>query len=469
MNPFKFLLRDSLVYSLSALISKGVHFLLIPLYTHYLAPKVLGVYEILMVLSSVLGILCVLEIGQALGRFYQEATNPNKLKISNNALLVTVIGFSVVTVGLISLSDLISVILFGTKIHADLIEILAISMTVQGLVQMILNQLRWELRVRSYAILNMIQGIMSGISIFVCLHFLENSVKSIFLGQIVGGLFALLPAVIITRKSFSFEIDRVILKEMLFFSLPLIPASLSAYFALYLDRIMIQSFLSSEQLGIYGIAFRITSVVSLAMVGIQSALTPLVYKEYENPETPDKLASILVKFSGLACIVTFFFYLFAEDILRLLTTSDYIAASNILWIFCLTFVVKDLYIFFPGLFIAKKTMIIAGINLLVIVLNFIFNYLSIPIFGIEGAAYSTLVSSCILIALYWCLGERHYPVPHQFSKLLCLISVCLVVSFAYLHLSDYADLVWIVQLLAKLFVLSLLSVILWFSLGRHRK
>ena len=336
-------------------------------------------------------------------RFYQEATNPNKFKISNTALLVTVIGFSVVTVSLISLSVEVSEILFGTKIHANLIEILAISMTVR-LVQMILNQLRWELRVRSYYI-KCDSGNHEWDFHFCMLTLLENSVKSIFLGQIIGGLFMLILAFIITRKSFSFDLDRVILKQMLFFSLPLIPASLSAYFALYLDRIMIQSFLSSEQLGIYGIAFRITSVVSLAMVGIQSALTPLVYKEYANPQTPDKLASIFIKFSGLVCIVTLFFYLFAEDILKLLTTSDYLAASNILWIFCLTFVVKDLYIFFPGLFIAKKTMIIAGINLLVIVLNLIFNYLSIPIFGIEGAAYSTLASSCILIVLYWCLEK----------------------------------------------------------------
>ena len=95
------------------------------------------------------------------------------------------------------------------------------------------------------------------------------------------------------------------LKEMLLFSAPLVPSGIAVFVSHYIDRLMINRFLSLGDLGVYGIGFRLSSIVGLVMVGFQSALTPLIYTNYHLSDTPKQIEAIFRAFLFFAFMMFF--------------------------------------------------------------------------------------------------------------------------------------------------------------------
>ena len=71
----------------------------------------------------------------------------------------------------------------------------------------------------------------------------------------------------------------------------------------------------------------------------------------------------------------------------------------------------------PGLDIEKKTSVVGFLNLTGAVLNTGLNFALIPHFGIRGSALATLLSSAFVFAGYSVMSQRHYPVPHDWTRL----------------------------------------------------
>jgi O-antigen/teichoic acid export membrane protein len=76
-----------------------------------------------------------------------------------------------------------------------------------------------------------------------------------------------------------------------------------------------------------------------------------------------------------------------------------------------------MYVFAPGLSIAKRTGAISAINLLGAGLNTALSFTLVPVLGIRGAAASTLMVSATVFALSMVASQRHYPVPHSWGRI----------------------------------------------------
>jgi O-antigen/teichoic acid export membrane protein len=61
---------------------------------------------------------------------------------------------------------------------------------------------------------------------------------------------------------------------------------------LFIDRIAVLEFLGLEALGVYGVTARFASVVSILAVGLQAALSPLVFRHWREPGTAATLGRI---------------------------------------------------------------------------------------------------------------------------------------------------------------------------------
>ena len=93
----------------------------------------------------------------------------------------------------------------------------------------------------------------------------------------------------------------------------------------------------------------------------------------------------------------------------------------------------QMYIFTPGMALAKKTSLILIINLVAVALNFILNFLFIPKFGI-GESFATLCSGAILFILNMISSQRFYFVPHEWLKLFIVFGLFfLLIGFVTLE------------------------------------
>jgi O-antigen/teichoic acid export membrane protein len=147
------------------------------------------------------------------------------------------------------------------------------------------------------------------------------------------------------------------------------------------------------------------------------AVTPLVYARHRDPATPLALERIFRYYVAAALLVGLGLSLFADEILRVLTPPMYYDAAPVVPLLVPALFLANLYVFMPGLEIAKRTTTFAAINLSGALLNLALTFLLIPRLGIVGAALATLISAAAVFGAYAVGSQRAYPVPHQWHRL----------------------------------------------------
>jgi O-antigen/teichoic acid export membrane protein len=204
---------------------------------------------------------------------------------------------------------------------------------------------------------------------------------------------------------------------MLRFSIPLVPSGIGVLVTLYIDRVAIRTLMTIADVGLFGIGYRIASITGLLMVGFQVALTPLIYANYRDPRMPDELATIFRAFVGFAVLIVLGLALFAREILVIVATPTFYPAAAVVPLLAPALLLSSMYVFAPGLAIAKRTGPIAAIHITSALLNTALNLTLIPLLGITGAALATLLSAVFAFGAYMVLSQRHYPVAHDWTRL----------------------------------------------------
>ncbi len=411
-------LRDSVVYSLSTFISRGISFFLIPIYTRVFSPEDYGIIDIMAIFASIIHLTVALEISQSVARFFADAGSlTEKKSYASTALWFTAFSYLLFYIFVLVFAQPASFLILGMENANGLFLVGSFSIVCSGLFNFLNNQLRWQLQ----SLHNMISSlIMTIVSIFVTLTIVvgvNQGIIGVFWGQITGALVGSVIAFTFSRKSFAFIFDWKKWKEMVAFSLPLVPSGIGVFIAMYIDRIAIRHLMTLADVGIYGVGYRLASVVSLLMVGVQGALVPLIYQSYKNPNTPRQIAKVFRYFTFLALVLFIGMSFFSKEMLILLTTPDYYQAQIVISFLVASALFAGMYIFAPGLAIMKKTRVIALLAISSAILNSVLNFLLIPYFGIRGAAFATLISMVFKFVLYLRIANRYYQIPYEWKRI----------------------------------------------------
>jgi O-antigen/teichoic acid export membrane protein len=277
---------------------------------------------------------------------------------------------------------------------------------------------------------------------------------SVFYGQLVGYTVGAVFSYCFARESYGLIFNRVSLKKMLAFSIPLVPSSIGVFLAVYIDRIAIKELMTIADVGLYGIAYRISSLVGLIIAGVQSSLTPLIYNQYEEAGTPAEIARIFRYFLWGAFLFFLGLSLFARELLLIFTTPQFYGAYIIVPILVPAVLLAGMYVFAPGLAIAKRTKSIAVISISAAFLNTVLNFTLIPYLGIRGAAIATLVGAAMQFSLYVWLGNKYYPIPYDWKRYARALSVIifLVIGGGFIAVSLWIGflvklLIWVTGLI----------------------
>jgi O-antigen/teichoic acid export membrane protein len=313
------------------------------------------------------------------------------------------------------------------------------------------NQLRWELRSRDYAIVSLLMSLTTGGCSVLFVAVFKLGLSGLLIAMVVGTVAATFVGLILLRSSFKliFNVDH--LKDMLGFSVPLVFSGIAVWLSLYVDRILINHFLSIADVGLYGAGYRIASISSLLVIGFQGALTPLVYANYNNESTPRQVEQIFRLFVFMALTACIGLTLFADELMNLLTTSLYQKSASLVVFLTPAIILGSMYIFALGIGIAKKTKILVWINVAGGLLNAALNYVLIPQLGTSGAGIATLLSYAFVFTASMSFSQRHYKVPHNWRVLLSCTVVALLLILFGLKLNSFTK----VHFTTNLLVISL--------------
>lgn len=423
-------LKDSAIYAIPAFISRGLAIILIPLYTRVLSPADYGSLDLLLVFAGIINLTIALEVSQGVARFYAaETDHQRKLAYASSAFWFTLACYSIFAGLALVFTDSLAHLIMGQPGLEVAFQIGIVYIWINGLFYLVQNQFRWELRSKHYAVVSLLMSLVTaGISVWFA-YGLRWGLEGLLLGMVVGSLAGTALGLWWLRNSFRFRFDAARLREMLVFSTPLVFSGVAVWISLYIDRVMINHFLSIDEVGLYGIGYRLASIASLVMVGFQGALTPLVYTYYRESDTPSQLARIFRFFLVFALLMFLMLSLFATDILRLLVTEPFYGGAVVVIYLVPAILLANMYIFAPGIGIAKKTHFLIWINVGGALVNVALNYLLIPTLGIVGAGLATLLGYLSVFTVYMVLSQRLYTVPHQWRQISAAVVLAAILAW----------------------------------------
>ena len=148
------LLRDSAIYGVAAIVSKGLTLVLLFVYGRVLSPEGFGAFELVTTFGVLVALTVPLEVSQGLGRHYAEADGQARVRLLSTAWWFSVAMYLVFFVVTYPMAPVIAEKAFG---DADLLNACRLGIafiSFNGLYTFLLNQFRWELQARRYAIVS---------------------------------------------------------------------------------------------------------------------------------------------------------------------------------------------------------------------------------------------------------------------------------------------------------------------------
>jgi O-antigen/teichoic acid export membrane protein len=359
-----------------------------------------------------------LEIYQAVGRYVIGETDAGVARsYASTALGWTLACYLLLTIVVLALADPIRSTLLGSHAEASLVRIALVWTVAQGVLNLTQAQLRWNMRPWLYATAGALNAVASAGAALAFVFLAHLGVAGVLWGYASGSLAALLLVTALTRRMFSLRFDTRQLRQLLRYSAPLVIADAGVFLNLFADRLVIKHFRSVADVGIYAVGNRVAMIIALVLTGFVGASMPLFLSQYEDPAAPGQIARIFRLFAAFAFVMFLLLSLFATPLVRILAAREYQSAAGVVPLLVISTLFANMYMFAPGLAIAKRTPTMAAVALSAGVANLGLAIALVPPLGIIGAGIATAISSIAWFAALMVFSQQHYPVPHHWVRL----------------------------------------------------
>lgn len=246
-------------------------------------------------------------------------------------------------------------------------------------------------------------------------------------------------------------ISSSLLVESIKFGLPLVAFEMSSIALAFSDRFLITYFNGVQQLGIYAVAYTLCMYIGdLLRQPISMAVGPMYNRIYAR-EGATKACEFLAELGQIVALIglPIFFGCVAVrvDLITFLASDKYVSAAAVIpWVLGGFLLYACQPIISAGLYLHKKTTVIATISFVCVVLNIAANFFLLPRFGIIAAAWTTAGSYVLSVILIYRFSSQQLAITWP------LISITKYVFSALLMFVVVTNLPETFNLFVKIFV-----------------
>jgi O-antigen/teichoic acid export membrane protein len=237
--------------------------------------------------------------------------------------------------------------------------------------------------------------------------------------------------------SSSLSVDLGLVKEMIYYSFPLVVGNIASWMLSVSDRYVLEYFCGAVEVGIYSVAYNIADRSLMLLVSsFMLASTPILINAWENhgKETCKNIVHQFTRYYLILCLPSCLgLCVLSRTIVGLMTTEKYMDGHAVI-----PFVAIGIFIFGlqsryqSGLILYKKTHLISWAIVAAGILNLLLNVISVPFYGYMAAAMNTLISYFVLLFSMILLSKRYlkwaFPVKSFNKALLSTLFMTAVVA-----------------------------------------
>jgi O-antigen/teichoic acid export membrane protein len=415
-------------YTAASIISKLIAVALLPLYTRYLTPTDYGAAEILFATVVAASIVIRFGVIEAVLRFYYKAGEDRERVVATSFAALFWFGTAAALVAL-PFAEPISDALLTEKAAKlvsgpDLTRIAIGGLWVATLHEYLLTLFRLEERARAFFLVT-IANVLAAIALTVVLVVGEDEgARGLLLGSYISGAAFVLGLIVVHRRRLSLRLDRPLLRRMLRFGLPTMPAELSLYALNFVDRIIIVRMVGLAEAGLYSLAVKFSQAVNVLARGFQLAWPPLAYSIRDDDEARRAYAAVVTWFLAVTAFVVAGMWLFSRWIVRALAAPKFFDSYEAVGLISTAVTLYALYmVLLVILGRTGRTEFNFPATGAALAVNVILNLVLVPPLGIVGAGIALVASYLVVVALMYGFTQRLFPVPYQWGRLARVVLV----------------------------------------------
>jgi O-antigen/teichoic acid export membrane protein len=397
MTKYKKLFSNTILVSIGNLGSKLIALLMLPFYTRHLSVSDFGASDTVIVYVSLLLGIVTLSIAESMFIFPKGKSKDEQSEIFSSGITFSfiVLCFSITSLIIVHYLFLSLNILQSFTQHFWYLCSLLIAMIIQNTTQQFTRGID---KLIVYSISGIVlTGLTAALGFMIIpSRGLEGFFLSLILANLITSIYTL-----VHSKAFQYwnpkQIDFSKYKELIHYSIPLIPNALMWWIISSINRPLLEKQVGLEGIGILAVALKVPSAINVLFGIFMIAWQASVLEEYGKVGYKQFYRKILFTVSGFLGIIAVLISIFRADIINLiadekfiqsaefiplLTASAFFAALSGLVGANFSAVKQSKYYFYSSVWGACSALIL--------------NIWLIPIYGLWGAVYAILLSQIVM-------------------------------------------------------------------------
>ena len=435
-QQMKKLAKETAIYGVGSILGKFLNWMLVPLYTYVLASSAeYGIVTNLYAWTALL--LVILTYGMETGYF--RFANKNK-DDAGNVYSTTLIAVGVTSVlfaiGCVIFSHSIGTAMGYTK-HPEYISMLGVVVAMDAFGCIPFAYLRYKNRPIKFAGLKLF---MIFTNIFFNLFFLlicpwlaikapgliswfynpDYGVGYVFVANLLSTILvtiALLPDVFVVKFSF----DKVLLKKMLVYSMPLLILGVAGIMNQTLDKILFPFLMPGKagaaELGIYGATSKIAMVMLMFTQAFRYSYEPFIFAQNKDKNSLTAYADAM-KFFILFSLLIFLGMVLYMDVFKYIIQRSYWAGLDVVPIVLFSFIFQGIFFNLSLWYkLTDKTMYGAWFSILGTIIIVVLNIILVPLYSYMGCAWAAFVCYLVIMLVSYFYGQKHMPIKYDLKTI----------------------------------------------------
>lgn len=401
MNKYQKLVNNTLIFAVGTLGAKLLSFVLVRLYTGCMSTEQYSTADLLYQAVNVLYPVVTFSMADAIIRFGLDKAYDNK-KIYTAALTASAGGLLLLAV----LTPVINCV----NVFKGWGLLLFVYCFFSSFKQLALNFVRARGLVKLFAFDGIMSTLIIVISNLILLLKFDLGVTGYICSIIISDALTLLGLTVIAElyKFVDFRrIDKQLLREMMKYSLPLIPTYILWWITSASDRWFVIDMISSHDNGIYSAAYKIPTLLLLVTTLFNQAWQMSAIENKDQKDLPDFYTRIYGAYSSVLFMGAAGLIMIVKPLTYLLVDNDpaknYVYAYHYTPILIIAMIFQCLCQFMSSIYsVRKKSMNSMLTSLVAAAVNIVLNILLIPRYGVYGAAVATAASyfACFMVRIF---------------------------------------------------------------------
>ena len=384
-------------YAVGTFGSKVIYFLLVPFYSFFLSKSDLGFYDIILASLTILTPIITIQVSDAV---YRELHDPTKQSLKSAKAFSS--GLSVIFFGLLIFVFIAFIFnnLFANKIFYELVLIQS-SFTFYIFFQQSLRGLSLN---KEYALMGTINAFLLILFSIILIYFstieLRNIILAIACAQLISIIFAIYK--INFFKLFEIKnISKAKVYELINYSFPLLPNTLSWWLIDLGSRYIILLFIGIEENGLYAVAARYAGIIALVnSIFILSWQDYVINSKSKISLNTNYFSSYLNFFIAFQIGLVILLTSFSNELIYFTTPTDFHNAAKYLPILLISSAFASFCGFYGAFYLKeKRTKKIFTTTLIGSIINIAFCIAFINYLGLYAVAVASFVGFLITFLL----------------------------------------------------------------------